>query len=105
MDLFDICPKGIINALSEDFDLDGCHDQLEDIDDDNDGIDDDNDSCLQGLLDWISSSATDFDSDGCQDLTEDDDDDNDEVLDFDDVCAFTKIGEIVDKWVFKLAKR
>ena len=65
LDLFDICPKGIINALSEDFDKVFLHDQFEDIDDDNDGIDDDNDSCLQGLLDWISSSATDFDSDGC----------------------------------------
>ena len=45
-------------ALSEDFDLDGCHDQLEDIDDDNDGIDDDNDPVASRPLIGFSSSAT-----------------------------------------------
>ena len=59
-----------------DYDSDGCHDDGEDLDDDNDGIVDLEDDCQKGRLGWFSSLETDFDGDGCTN-EEDNDDDND----------------------------
>ena len=68
-----------------DLDGDGCHDLLDDTDDDGDGIDDNNDHCPSGVTGWISDSSNDPDNDGCK-LEEDDDDDGDGVLDEFDIC-------------------
>ena len=54
---FDNCPNGL-SVIGYDFDLDkdGCHDILEDLDDDGDGVDDLIDSCNFGLTNWIPIS-------------------------------------------------
>ncbi|MCS5533846.1 MAG: hypothetical protein NZ736_06280 [Candidatus Poseidoniaceae archaeon] len=65
---FDNCPNGLSEiGYDFDFDKDGCHDVLEDLDDDGDGIDDSNDSCNFGITNWVSNNNTDRDSDGCRD--------------------------------------
>jgi hypothetical protein len=83
---FDFCPEGYANwnyNSSDDFDKDGCHDTIEDIDDDNDGYSDyDENSCLSNPLNH-SSVPLDYDTDGtCDNL--DSDDDNDGVSDTND---------------------
>ncbi len=68
-----------------DLDGDGCHDLLDDEDDDGDGIDDEDDLCPSGEVGWTSDQTTDLDGDGCT-LEEDTDDDGDGVADENDIC-------------------
>ncbi|MEE2747368.1 MAG: DUF1565 domain-containing protein [Candidatus Thermoplasmatota archaeon] len=91
----DSCPQGDLgwSATSfNDYDLDGCYDQGEDLDDDSDGVNDLNpdgtvlDNCPKGDSGWTSNSTNDIDGDGCKDLTEDGDDDGDGVMDTLDEC-------------------
>jgi len=65
---------------------DGCHDVLEDADDDNDGMLDVDDDCPSGISDWIVSADTDHDWDGCKNSVEDNDNDNDGVINSFDDC-------------------
>ena len=107
----DTCPRDYSNwGISDgngswshnqslDYDEDGCHDDVEDADDDNDGIEDFDgqgtpiDRCQKGKLGWTSDSSLDHDEDGCRDSDEDWDDDNDGVDDVDsamqilDLCS------------------
>ena len=89
--LEDQCPNGYGEAdgwkssISSDQDNDGCHDFVEDLDDDNDGILDIFDLCPT-TLGWVSTLDADYDSDGCHDTEDDDDDDNDGILDSLDSC-------------------
>jgi len=78
--------------IDNDIDIDGCHDLLEDNDDDNDGISDEDDFCTNRnwsgwSIYWISNNSTDYDSDGCQDNVEDDDNDNDGISNWADSCS------------------
>jgi hypothetical protein len=83
----DECPNGYKNWSTDrwigpkpyDYDSDGCHDIVEDLDDDNDGIPDDMDDCpLRG------NGHTDLDQDGlCE--GDDFDDDGDGFSDLDEV--------------------
>jgi len=87
---FDVCPEGYSNwnyNSSDDFDSDGCHDTIEDVDDDNDGYTDfAENSCLSNPLNR-SSIPADYDTDGtCDHL--DSDDDNDGVTDTSDLFPF-----------------
>ena len=91
-DLIDGCPSGALigNGLinhANDYDNDGCSDDVEDEDIDNDGLTEVNlqDVCLSALG-FTSTIESDLDQDGCEDLTEDDDDDNDGVFDDFDLC-------------------
>jgi hypothetical protein len=90
----DACDASLIGWQSDvqsDYDQDGCHDLLADLDDDNDGVSDYFDMCTPPstystlgtsmLIPW-----TDYDGDGCHDLEEDMDDDNDGILDTNDSC-------------------
>ena len=99
------CPRGYANwglpdgsgghthNNSADFDTDGCHDDVEDLDDDNDGINELDgqgvvlDRCPKGMLGWVSDITLDHDGDGCRDSDEDWDDDNDGVNDVDAMSA------------------
>jgi len=99
------CPRGYANwgipdgsgghthNSSADFDTDGCHDDVEDEDDDNDGINELDglgavlDRCPKGMLGWSSDISFDHDGDGCRDSDEDWDDDNDAVNDVDSLGA------------------
>jgi hypothetical protein len=103
-DFSDSCrlsPVGWISESTSDYDLDGCRDSDEDLDDDSDGICDvggpasgcikssaQDDLCHFSPLGFISTSSTDFDGDGCEDYTEDDDDDADGFSDLEDKCNF-----------------
>ena len=78
----DSCAKGIVgwNAdSSTDWDNDGCHDQLEDADDDNDGVADSEDA-----FPLVSTETLDTDGDGVGNNT-DTDDDGDGISDADDL--------------------
>ena len=68
-------------------DADGCHDIIEDNDDDNDTIDDDTDNRLE----VANTEQLDRDGDGAGDAR-DGDDDNDEVDDELDACPQGEIG-------------
>ncbi len=65
---------------SNDNDMDGCRDDIEDTDDDNDGLDDTDDLCPTGVVGWQRSGSTDNDGDGCHDTDEDIDDDGDGLI-------------------------
>ena len=82
------------NASMLDNDGDGCHDDLEDADDDQDGIKDPMDRCPRGLI-GPAQPGQDNDGDGCIDAVEDDDDDQDGVLDPLDRCPNTNSEETV----------
>jgi len=87
--------SGWIQDSQTDYDGDGCHDDLEDGDDDNDGIPDESDSCYKGALNWNSwgnNPVIDYDHDGCHDDLEDGDDDNDGISDESDSCSSTRLG-------------
>ena len=58
------------NASMLDNDGDGCHDDLEDADDDQDGIKDPMDRCPRGLI-GPAQPGQDSDGDGCIDAVED----------------------------------
>ena len=84
----DNCPRfdsalGWTSSSTNDYDGDGCKDDVEDFDDDGDGVGDGLDDCnaYTSDLGWISSGTTDYDTDGCQDSNEDLDDDNDNICD------------------------
>jgi len=68
---------GWISTPLNDWDSDGCHDEYEDLDDDDDGLHDWEDSCVRSSA--IGDSHTDGDGDGCDDYTEDNDLDNDGI--------------------------
>ena len=93
----DSCRNGLgidddwLSDTETDRDRDGCHDKIEDYDDDNDLIIDQDDDC-NSEIGWVSSPNTDHDQDGCSDSTEDIDDDNDGILDDDDICPKGVIG-------------
>ena len=65
-----------VSTLITDWDSDGCHDEMEDADDDGDGILDHADLCKRSTP---IGPGTDLDGDGCNDETEDSDLDNDGV--------------------------
>jgi len=78
-------------AASTDWDNDGCHDGLEDDDDDNDGVSDVDDQCqftsyAPPRPTWVSNETNDLDGDGCRDVDEDLDDDGDGWEDAADSC-------------------
>ena len=90
MDNCDASPFGWVSTDVEDYDQDGCKDDVEDNDDDDDGISDEADSCTPPLTQSLLGTAifplwSDFDGDGCHD-DEDDDDDEDGILDTNDNC-------------------
>ena len=92
-------PYGIWFSTSKlDYDSDGCHDLIQDNDDDGDGVPDLQDNCGRGETNWEPTILTDFDEDGCNDYLEDDDDDDDGVLDIDDECPNTEsvLSDFVD---------
>ena len=74
----------LYGTVSEDYDLDGTA-NLIDNDDDDDGILDSIDKCTLGNL-FLSTVRTDHDVDGCQDSNEDLDDDDDSIDDSNDDC-------------------
>ena len=82
LDLCDDSPPNWLSIPSEDYDLDGCKDDIEDDDDDNDNVEDilDLECPLSLTKGFVSTSANDYDSDGCQDTVEDNDNDNDGIL-------------------------
>jgi hypothetical protein len=88
----DNCPEGYgedegwVSNTGTDSDGDGCHDDIEDVDDDGDGIADLEDNCHDSPG-WISTLENDGDQDGCHDADDDDDDDNDGVDDISDACS------------------
>ena len=92
----DLCPKDGVawsSNIINDYDQDGCQDDLNDEDDDNDEIPDDEDACPKGEINWDADpSANDHDGDGCTDSVDDDDDDGDGVLDSADNCPRGVIG-------------
>ncbi|MEE2811749.1 MAG: peptide-N-glycosidase F-related protein [Candidatus Thermoplasmatota archaeon] len=89
-DAADNCPESVVFFTSDpsrDLDGDGCHDIMEDTDDDADGRPDNMDLCARGLTHWDSTNTSlDWDADGCQDSSEDDDDDGDTISDVFDKC-------------------
>ncbi|GEM_PF-2782543 len=98
---YDQCFAGIqfTSDVLNDYDGDGCLDNIEDNDDDNDGINDEFDLCQFGEKNWFSwDNGTDYDHDGCLDSTEDNDDDADGVDDFLDNCSQTRLGANVDSF-------
>jgi len=120
----DNCPLGMSNWIAirpewsspyvddwtnetNDYDWDGCHDLIEDDDDDGDGVNDDIDLCplgMRGIIvySWaVSSLHGDYDGDGCDDSfsDEDADDDNDGVLDDIDQCPRGQPSTTYDGWV------
>ena len=82
---------GWTSNVETDYDLDGCHDEFEDFDDDSDMLPDFDDDCLSELG-WISNQTSDHDTDGCSDNFQDYDDDNDGVTDDNDTCPRGEIG-------------
>ena len=64
------------STLITDWDSDGCHDEMEDADDDNDGVPDHSDQCQRSTP---IGPGIDLDLDGCNDSTEDTDLDNDGI--------------------------
>ncbi|MEK9731455.1 MAG: thrombospondin type 3 repeat-containing protein [Candidatus Poseidoniales archaeon] len=92
----DLCPKDAVlwsSNIINDYDQDGCQDDINDEDDDNDEIPDDEDACPKGEIDWDADpTASDHDGDGCTDSFDDDDDDGDGVLDSADNCPRGVIG-------------
>ena len=94
LDTNDACPLGQKNwgdeAAALDNDGDGCHDDLEDNDDDQDGVKDPIDRCPRGFI-GPAQPGQDNDGDGCIDAVEDDDDDQDGVLDPMDACPNTDL--------------
>jgi len=92
----DLCPKDVelwSSNVINDYDRDGCIDELNDDDDDNDGISDDEDACPKGQIDWDNDpTASDHDGDGCTDGLDDEDDDGDGVLDTADNCPLGVVG-------------
>ena len=91
----DDCPRGgawnWTSNSTNDFDNDGCKDDVEDTDDDNDGVQDNSDLCVNTAYTaprdwWVSTNSNDVDGDGCRDADEDNDDDNDGFDDSVDDC-------------------
>jgi len=89
----DDSPINWISIPSEDYDQDGCKDDVEDNDDDNDNVVDIMDvACpLSQTNGFVSTSLTDYDGDGCEDTIEDDDNDNDEIQNDIDQCKRMKL--------------
>lgn len=86
--------RGWTSQVANDFDGDGCMDNVEDRDKDNDGIEDDRDKCpmTPQHFAFVSTRVSDFDGDGCADSLEDDDNDGDAVLNSYDDCPRTVLG-------------
>lgn len=100
-DHLDRCPlsgKGWTSGRATDFDSDGCHDGVEDMDQDNDGILDMHDNCPNTPQKYmfVSNTARDFDRDGCADGVEDGDDDGDSIPNAIDGCPLTASGMLSD---------
>ncbi|MGB0476473.1 MAG: hypothetical protein ACPGJT_06620, partial [Candidatus Poseidoniaceae archaeon] len=89
----DASPLNWLSIPSEDYDQDGCKDDVEDNDDDNDNVDDTQDVIcpLSQTNGFVSTSVTDYDGDGCEDTVEDDDNDNDGIQNDIDQCKRMKL--------------
>ena len=104
LDVEDKCPRDLglwDSSESNDWDRDGCHDSVNDADDDNDGMLDmlgstQLDMCPKGYRDWDSSNTSlDLDQDGCHDEFEDEDDDGDGFEDISDLCPTGLVGPVL----------
>jgi hypothetical protein len=104
LDAEDKCPRDLGlwgSSESNDWDRDGCHDSVNDADDDNDGMLDmlgslQLDMCPKGYRDWDSSNISlDLDQDGCHDELEDDDNDGDGFEDISDLCPSGLVGPVL----------
>ena len=104
LDAEDKCPRDLglwDSSESNDWDRDGCHDSVNDADDDNDGMLDmlgsiQLDMCPKGYRDWDSSNISlDLDQDGCHDELEDDDNDGDGFEDISDLCPSGLVGPVL----------
>lgn len=104
LDAEDKCPRDLglwDSSESNDWDRDGCHDSVNDADDDNDGMLDmlgslQLDMCPKGYRNWDSSNISlDLDQDGCHDELEDDDNDGDGFEDISDLCPSGLVGPVL----------
>ena len=104
LDAEDDCPRDLglwESSESNDWDRDGCHDSVNDVDDDNDGMLDmigsnQLDMCPKGYWNWNSSNTSlDLDQDGCHDEFEDEDDDGDGFEDISDLCPSGLVGPVL----------